>query len=78
MIYDIDWSVNYIKIKISLSRWNENKVWKRVQSNHVGWFWFKIYIDWFVKNLRDSVLFIRFMVQQIAYNQTIFLILLNQ
>lgn len=78
MIYDIDWFVNYIKIKISLSRWNENKVWKRVQSNHVGWFWFKIYIDWFVKNLRDSVLFIRFMVQQIAYNQTVFLILLNQ
>lgn len=77
MIY-IDWFVNYIKIKISLSRWNENKVWKRVQSNHIGWFWFKIYIDWFVKNLRDSVLFIRFTVQQIAYNQTIFLILLNQ
>lgn len=77
MIY-IDWFVNYIKIKISLSRWNEKKVWKRVQSNHIGWFWFKIYIDWFVKNLRDSVLFIRFTVQQIAYNQTIFLILLNQ
>lgn len=77
MIY-IDWFVNYIKIKISLSRWNENKVWKRVQSNHIGWFWFKIYIDWFVKNLPDSVLFIRFMVQQIAYNQIIFLILLNQ